>query len=85
MKDFVNVLRCHKCFAFGQMMRECSVVGRLCVRCEENGHLKEKCKSACVFRTCRMKGKECDHSVLSTECPEYVRMLEREEARFSDD
>ena len=48
VREFVNVLRCHKCFAFGHMMRECSVEGRLCERCGENGHLKEKCKNACV-------------------------------------
>lgn len=23
VKEFVNVLRCHECFAFGHMMREC--------------------------------------------------------------
>ena len=76
VKEFVNVLKCHKCFAFGHVMRECSVDGRLC----ESGHLKEKYKSASLCQNCRMKGKKCDHSVLSTECPEYVRMLERESA-----
>ena len=48
MKEFVNVLRCHKCFAFWHMMRECSVEGRLCERCGESGYLKDKCKIACV-------------------------------------
>lgn len=29
MRDFVNVLRCHRCFAFGHMIRECNIK-RLC-------------------------------------------------------
>lgn len=31
------------------------------------------------------KGRKCDYSILYTECPEYVRLLERDEARVSDD
>ena len=76
VKEFVNVLRCHKCFAFGHMMRECNVENRLCEKCGDTEHLK--CKNASVCRNCRLSGKKCDHSVLSVECPEYVRMLERE-------
>ena len=36
VRESVNVLRCHKCFAFGHMMKECSVEGRLCERCGES-------------------------------------------------
>ena len=68
VKEFVNVLRYHKCFVFWYMMRECSVDGRMCGRCGKNGHLKGKCKSACVCRSCILKGKKCDHSVLSGIC-----------------
>ena len=84
VRDFVNVLRCHRCFAFGHMMRECSVKERLCERCGESGHLRDKCKSACVCRNCKMRGRKADHSVMSQECPEYVRMIERERARVND-
>lgn len=28
-KEFVSVLRCHKCYAFGHMMRECEMKERL--------------------------------------------------------
>ena len=63
----------------------CYGIIRMGERCGKNGHLKEKCKSACVCRNCRLKGKKCDHSVLSTECPQYMGMLEREKARVSDD
>lgn len=85
VKEFVHVLRCHKCFAYGHMMKECSVDGRLCEKCGESGHLKEGCKNACICRNCKNKGRKCDHSVLATDCPEYVKMLDREKARVSDD
>ena len=85
VKEFVNVLQCHKCFAFGHTMRECSVESRLCERCGETGHLEEKCKNECVCRNCKLEGKKCDHLVLSTEFPDYVRILEREKARVSDE
>ena len=85
VKEFINVLRCHKCFAFGHMMRECNVENRLCEKCGDAGHLKDKCKNASVCRNCRLSGKKSDHSVLSVECPEYVRMLERERLRNGED
>lgn len=66
-------------------MKECSVDDKLCEMCGESGHLKDKFKSACFCRNCKLKGRNCDHSILSTECPEYVRMLKREKARRSDD
>ena len=42
VKEFVNVLRCHKCFAFGHTMRECNVENRLCEKYRDTGHLKHK-------------------------------------------
>ena len=84
VRDFVNVLRCHRCFAFGHMMRECSVKERLCERCGESGHLRDKCKSACVCRNCKLRGRKADHSLMSQECPKYVRMIERERAQVND-
>ena len=84
VKAFVNVLRYHKCFAFGHMMRDCNVENRLCEKCGHTGHLKDNGKNASVCRNCRLSGKKSDHSVLSVECPEYVRMLERERWRISE-
>ena len=84
VKEFVNVLRCHKCFAFGHMMRQCKVKNRLCEKCGDTGHLKDNGKNASVCRNCRLSGKKSDHSVLSVECPENVRMLERERWRISE-
>lgn len=63
-------------------MKECSVDDRVCERCGENDHLKEKSESVCVCRNFKLKRRRCDRSV---ECPEYVRMLESEKARTSDD
>ncbi|CAK9834361.1 Uncharacterized 50 kDa protein in type I retrotransposable element R1DM [Anthophora retusa] len=85
VKDYVNVLRCYKCYAYGHMMRECSMKDRLCQQCGESGHLKNECKKERACRNCKMKGSKHDHSVMSEECPEYVRMSERERSRISDD
>lgn len=82
-KDFVSVLRCHKCYAFGHMMRECGMKERLCQKCCEEGHLMRDCKKETVCRNCKMKGSKCDHSILSDVCPEYLRILEREKLRIS--
>ncbi|KAK2574694.1 hypothetical protein KPH14_012939 [Odynerus spinipes] len=85
VREFVSVLRCYKCYMFGHMMRECGVKERLCQQCGEPGHMRNACKNACVCRNCKMKGMNCDHSVMSVECPEYKRMLEREQMRISDE
>ena len=42
VRDFVNDLRCHRCFEFWHMMRECSVKERLCESRGESGHLRDK-------------------------------------------
>ena len=84
VRHFVNVLRCHPCFAFGHMIRDCSVKEQLCERCGESGHLRDKCKNACVCRNCNLRGRKSDHSVTPQECPEYIRMIERERARVND-
>lgn len=82
LREFVSVLRCHKCVAYGHMARECKEKESICQKCSESGHLRNECKkSVLCCRNCRMKGNESDHSVMSVECPEYVRMAERERAR----
>ena len=80
VRDFVNVLRCHRCFAFGHMIRECNIK-RLCKWCGESRHLCDKCKNACICRNCELRGRKSDHSVMSQECQEHVRMVERERER----
>ena len=55
VRDFV---RCHRCFAFGHMMRECSIKERLCERCGESGHLRDKCKNECACRNCKLRGRK---------------------------
>lgn len=44
VKEWVNVLRCCKCFAYEHMIRECPIMKRLCQKHEESGHLRESCK-----------------------------------------
>ena len=66
------------------MMHECNVKERLCERCGESEHLRDKCKNACVCRNCKLRERKVDHSVMSQACPEYIRMIERERARMND-
>lgn len=82
MKEYVNVLRCHKCCAFGHMARECKEKESVCQKCGECGHLRFACKKSECCRNCKIKGKRSDHSVMSQECPEYVRMVARERERI---
>lgn len=72
------------CFAFGHMMRECGVKGRLCQKCGESGHVMKECKKESVYRNCILRGGKWGHSVLSVECPKYVRALGRVKARIRD-
>lgn len=85
IREFVNVLRCHKCYALGHMMRECSEKERLCQRCGQGGHMMKECRKDRVCRNCKMRGNKCDHSILSDVCPEYMRALGRERARVNDE
>lgn len=45
IKEFINALQCHKCFALEHMMKKCSVVRRLC---EKFGESDLKKKRVCV-------------------------------------
>lgn len=85
VRDFVGVLRCHKCYAYGHMMRECSVKERLCQKCGDSGHMMKECRKECICRNCKFKGNTCDHSVLSNACPEFIRALQREKAKINDE
>lgn len=76
---------CHKCYAYGHMMRECAEKERLCQRCGMSGHMVKDCKKECVCRNCKIRGNKCDHSVLSDKCPKYKRALERERTRINDE
>lgn len=84
VKEFINVLRWLKCYAYGHIMRECGVKERLCQRCCGSGHLIKDCKKESMCGNCKARGKKCDHSVMSNKCPEFVRLLERERLRVNN-
>lgn len=77
VKEFEDVQRCHKCAAYGHLMRECRSATRLCRRCGQNGHFAKNCEQELACRNCRMRGWPAEHSVLSRGCPMYVQMAER--------
>ncbi|KMQ93191.1 golgin subfamily a member 4-like protein [Lasius niger] len=64
VKEFVNVMRCHKFFAYGHMMRKCGEKERLCQKCGQSRHIIKECKRESVCRNCKLRGRECDYSVL---------------------
>jgi len=39
VREFVNVLRCHRCYAYGHMKRECMEKESLCLKCGTSGHM----------------------------------------------
>lgn len=76
----MNVLRCHNCYAYGHMMKECRMKEKVCLRYRDCGHLSKDCKGSERCRNCA-RGLRCDHRF----CPEYRKMLEREKAKIESE
>jgi Arginine methyltransferase-interacting protein, contains RING Zn-finger len=80
IKEFINITRCFKCFAYGHIAKNCTEPEQLCETCGETGHVKNDCpkkdkKPVCV--NCkRAKRKEHEHNVRDLKCPSYKRQLE---------
>lgn len=68
------MLRCYACYGFGRMSKECKV-GRVCRKCCEKGHMMSECRKSECCGNCVQRDRSSEHSVLSSECPEYVRVL----------
>lgn len=78
VRAFEVVPQCFGCYGFGHRLKECKEGSRLCKKCGQAGHVQNACKSdreSC--RNCKVRKQDSNHSVMSTECPEYVRALER--------
>lgn len=56
------------------MSKECKV-GRVCRKCCEKGHMMSECRKSECCGNCVQRDWSSEHSVLSSECPEYVRVL----------
>ena len=85
VNEFESVTRCYGCFGYGHVMRECRVKERICRQCGDSGHVMKDCKRPYGCRNCKMKKADDNHSVLSNECPEYMRALERMRNRISEE
>ncbi|XP_076182719.1 uncharacterized protein LOC143154599 [Ptiloglossa arizonensis] len=86
VREFECVLRCFGCLGFGHMMRDCKSKVRVCRKCGESGHEAKDCtatKETC--KNCRERGMNDGHSVMSNECPQHVRMIERMRERIRYD
>lgn len=79
VSNYVNVVRCFKCQAYGHMAKSCSSANSHCETCGSTDHLKLECdkkdKPKCI-NCCRSKRKEMWHNVRSKDCPEYKKQVE---------
>lgn len=70
--QFVTIVRCFKCQAFGHMSGRCPGV-LTCVKCSGDHNISD-CKSSSVrCSNCYFKDQEadCEHRADSLDCPEY--------------
>ncbi|KAK9747044.1 hypothetical protein QE152_g5684 [Popillia japonica] len=65
VREYDSVNRCYACFSYGHRLRECKEKGRICRKCGNAGHMERECKGNEECRNCRMRGRECGHSVMS--------------------
>lgn len=78
IKRYDSVNRCYRCLGFNHRAAECKVADMICKKCGGPGHIAVECKvSEVSCRNCKLKNKEDKHSIMSAQCPDYIRELER--------
>lgn len=75
VRRHLAVSRCLKCCGYRHFAKSCKAPDKLCLNCGQTGHLASACKNATVCINCKKEGRDSGHSVLSRECPVYVRMM----------
>lgn len=75
----VRVDKCHRCWAFDHLARECMGPDRrnLCLKCGKSGHKREGCKAEEECPLCEKKG----HRAGSGRCGAFKRALEHIKGR----
>ena len=79
VKEYLNIIRCFKCHAYGHFAKFCNAPDQLCETCGSKDHLKTNCdkKEAPRCANCvRFKRRDVNHDVRNKSCPEYVKYLE---------
>lgn len=82
VKEWDSVTRCYGCHGYRHMRKDCPWKQGLCLHCGGEGHYANVCQHRQVCRNCAMKGLRHDHSIMSAQCPEYVRECERLRTRI---
>lgn len=78
INEFEVVSRCYGCYGYGHRLKECKKEGRVCRNCGKMRHIQTECTAesqSCI--NCKERKSKHDHDVMSTECPEYQRALQR--------
>ncbi|KMQ83970.1 gag-pol polyprotein [Lasius niger] len=80
VREQIQPIKCHKCWQYGHMLRNCkSEIDRTrnCVKCGATGHKINKCKREAHCVLCEKKGsKACGHIAGSGRCPVYTLALQ---------
>lgn len=83
VKEWVEVLRCFRCYGLGHNSDVCKVKGMVCRKCGEEGQGIRDCKKEIeVCRNCKIAGREFGHSLMSGKCAEYVEAVSRVRERM---
>ena len=81
VREYVDVLQCFGCGSFGHAIKSCSMAGRLCHNCGEEGHVAAVCVNPVRCRNCDRRGLEAGHRVTSMACPVLQFECERMKTR----
>lgn len=75
MKNYINVPKCHKCWGFDHVAKECRGPdrSRACLKCGKDGHRAEDCKDGSYCPLCQREG----HRAGSGACPKMRDMLRK--------
>lgn len=87
-KDYIMVLRCYKCLAYGHTRESCNIPEMICGHCAESGHTYKDCakKAAkAVCANCQRKKQKHDHSIRDKNCPEFEKALQWAKRRIQYD
>lgn len=89
--DFVSVLRCFKCWGFNHMAKHCRKE-EICQHCAGNhkGNDCEAKRKKCIncmekIRRYNNNNIKDDHEATDSKCPTYLKKMEEEKCRRTDD